>query len=67
MRLLELSDPTKALPTTPVSRFCIHYYSALATFLSDDELNKEFQCLINKEGMQFFLIDIYHNKLRWER
>ena len=41
----------KICDISTVKRHCIHYYSMLATFLSDDELTKEFEnILFNKES-----------------
>jgi hypothetical protein len=38
-----------------IKRHCLHYYSCLATFLSDEELSKEFECvLFNKESKYIF-------------
>ena len=41
----------KICDITSVKRNCIHYYSVLATFLSDEELTKEFEhVLFNRES-----------------
>ena len=41
----------KICDISTVKRHCIHYYSMLATFLSDEELTKEFESvLFNKES-----------------
>jgi hypothetical protein len=41
----------KICDISTVKRHCIHYYSILATFLSDDDLTKEFEnILFNKES-----------------